>query len=108
MTFPLLSPAHVSAVEPMPGTLLLPHSLEKVGGDTSQEALLYDRQCHIAHWWPSESQVDCLLYITAQCDNEDDYREIKKAQGEKEGASRLAASANNTLSGSHCNLNINR
>ncbi|XP_075836496.1 AF4/FMR2 family member 3 isoform X3 [Microtus pennsylvanicus] len=42
-----------------------------------------------------------------KCDNEDDYREIKKAQGEKESASRLAASANNTLSGSHCNLNIN-
>lgn len=55
---PILSPAHVSAVEPMLGALLLPHSLEKVGGDTSQEALLYDRQCHIAHWWPSESQVD--------------------------------------------------
>ncbi|XP_049990720.1 AF4/FMR2 family member 3 isoform X3 [Alexandromys fortis] len=42
-----------------------------------------------------------------KCDNEDDYRDIKKAQGEKESASRLAASANNTLSGSHCNLNIN-
>lgn len=44
-----------------------------------------------------------------KCDNEDDYREIKKAQGEKESTSRLAtsASASNTLSGSHCNLIIN-
>ncbi|XP_036023185.1 AF4/FMR2 family member 3 isoform X2 [Onychomys torridus] len=42
-----------------------------------------------------------------KCDNEDDYREMKKAQGEKEGTSRLAASTNNTLSGSHCNMNIN-
>ncbi|XP_028631210.1 AF4/FMR2 family member 3 isoform X1 [Grammomys surdaster] len=42
-----------------------------------------------------------------KCDNEDDYREIKKAQGKKESASRLAASTNNTLSGSHCNMNIN-
>lgn len=42
-----------------------------------------------------------------KCDNEDDYREIKKAQGEKESASRLAASTNNTLSGSHCSMNIN-
>lgn len=94
-------------MEPVPGALLLPHSLEKVGGDT-QEALLCDRQCPTAHWWPSESQVDWHLPLPAQCDNEDDYRDIKKAQGEKESASRLAASANNTLSGSHCNLNINR
>ncbi|XP_036912675.1 AF4/FMR2 family member 3 isoform X2 [Sturnira hondurensis] len=40
-------------------------------------------------------------------DNEDDYREIKKAQGEKESSSRLTASANNTLSANHCNMNIN-
>ncbi|XP_053520593.1 AF4/FMR2 family member 3 isoform X2 [Artibeus jamaicensis] len=40
-------------------------------------------------------------------DNEDDYREIKKAQGEKESASRLTASVNNTLSANHCNMNIN-
>ncbi|KAM5317186.1 AF4/FMR2 family member 3 isoform 9-T10 [Glossophaga mutica] len=43
-----------------------------------------------------------------KCDNEDDYREIKKAQGEKESSSRLTASANNTLSANHCNMNINR
>ncbi|KAM5317185.1 AF4/FMR2 family member 3 isoform 8-T9 [Glossophaga mutica] len=42
-----------------------------------------------------------------KCDNEDDYREIKKAQGEKESSSRLTASANNTLSANHCNMNIN-
>ncbi|XP_052049030.1 AF4/FMR2 family member 3 isoform X4 [Apodemus sylvaticus] len=42
-----------------------------------------------------------------KCDNEDDYREIKKAQGKKESASRLAASTNNALSSSHCNTNIN-
>lgn len=92
----------------MPGALLLPHSLEEVGEDTSQEALLCDRQCPAAHWHPSESKVDQLLLITTQCDNEDDSREMKKAQGEKEGASRLAASTNNALSGSHCNMSINR
>ncbi|XP_045683730.1 AF4/FMR2 family member 3 isoform X2 [Phyllostomus hastatus] len=41
-----------------------------------------------------------------KCD-EDDYREIKKAQGEKESSSRLTASANNTLSANHCTMNIN-
>lgn len=101
-------PCSLSAVEPMPGAFLFSQSLEEVGKDTSQEALLCDRQCPAAHWHPSESKVDWLLLITTQCDNEDDYREIKKAQGEKESASRLAASTNNTLSGSHCNMNINR
>lgn len=43
-----------------------------------------------------------------QCDNEDDYREVKKAQGEKESSSRLTASANNTLPANHCSMNINR
>ncbi|XP_058390447.1 AF4/FMR2 family member 3 isoform X1 [Diceros bicornis minor] len=42
-----------------------------------------------------------------KCDSEDDYREIKKAQGEKESSSRLTASANNTLSANHCNMSIN-
>ncbi|KAM8785385.1 AF4/FMR2 family member 3 isoform 4-T4 [Rhynchonycteris naso] len=42
-----------------------------------------------------------------KCDNEDDYREIKKTQGEKESSSRLAASANNALSANHCNMNVN-
>uniref|UniRef100_A0A8C2WCF0 ALF transcription elongation factor 3 n=1 Tax=Chinchilla lanigera TaxID=34839 RepID=A0A8C2WCF0_CHILA len=42
-----------------------------------------------------------------KCDNEDDYREMKKAQGEKESSSRLAASSNNTSSANHCNMNIN-
>ncbi|KAK2499466.1 hypothetical protein MC885_007069, partial [Smutsia gigantea] len=43
-----------------------------------------------------------------KCDNEDDYREIKKAQGEKESSSRLTTPANNTLSANHCNMNISR
>ncbi|XP_059747634.1 AF4/FMR2 family member 3 isoform X2 [Bos taurus] len=42
-----------------------------------------------------------------KCDNEDDYREIKKAPGERESASRLSASANSTLSANHCSMNIN-
>ncbi|XP_064227469.1 AF4/FMR2 family member 3 isoform X7 [Aotus nancymaae] len=42
-----------------------------------------------------------------KCDIEDDYREIKKTQGEKESSSRLATSASNTLSANHCNMNIN-
>nr|XP_045375655.1 AF4/FMR2 family member 3 [Camelus bactrianus] len=41
-----------------------------------------------------------------KCDNEDDYREVKKAQGEKESSSRLTASANGTLSANHCNVSI--
>lgn len=85
----------------------MPPSLEELGRDTSQEAFLCDRQCPAACWYPSESKADWLLLITTQCDNEDDYREIKKAQGKKESASRLAASSNNTLSGSHCNMSIN-
>ncbi|KAB1256970.1 AF4/FMR2 family member 3 [Camelus dromedarius] len=43
-----------------------------------------------------------------KCDNEDDYREVKKAQGEKESSSRLTASANGTLSANHCNVSISR
>ncbi|CAK7297920.1 AF4/FMR2 family member 3 [Vulpes lagopus] len=43
-----------------------------------------------------------------KCDNEDDYREVKKAQGEKESSSRLTTSASNTLSANHCSMNINR
>ncbi|XP_022371962.1 AF4/FMR2 family member 3 [Enhydra lutris kenyoni] len=42
-----------------------------------------------------------------KCDNEDDYREVKKAQGEKDSSSRLTASANNTLPANHCSMNIN-
>ncbi|KAM6178750.1 AF4/FMR2 family member 3 isoform 1-T1 [Rhynchocyon petersi] len=42
-----------------------------------------------------------------KCENEDDYREIKKAQVEKDGSSRLSASSNNTVSANHCNININ-
>nr|XP_027806475.1 AF4/FMR2 family member 3 [Marmota flaviventris] len=42
-----------------------------------------------------------------KCDNEDDYREMKKAQGEKESSTRLANSANSTLSSNHCSMNIN-
>ncbi|XP_006870804.1 PREDICTED: AF4/FMR2 family member 3 isoform X2 [Chrysochloris asiatica] len=42
-----------------------------------------------------------------KCENEDDYREAKKAQSEKESSSRLTASANNTVSANHCNTNIN-
>ncbi|KAM5227370.1 AF4/FMR2 family member 3 isoform 1-T1 [Ctenodactylus gundi] len=41
-----------------------------------------------------------------KCDNEDDYREVKKAQGEKDSSSRLAAPTSNTLSASHCNMNV--
>lgn len=54
------------------------------------------------------SKADWFLLISMQCDNEDDYREVKKAQGEKESSSRLTASANNTLSANHCSMNINR
>ncbi|XP_063085915.1 AF4/FMR2 family member 3 isoform X3 [Cavia porcellus] len=41
-----------------------------------------------------------------KCDTEDDYREIKKAQGEKESSSRLATSTNHTSSTNHCNVNV--
>ncbi|XP_049640996.1 AF4/FMR2 family member 3 [Suncus etruscus] len=41
-----------------------------------------------------------------KCDNDDDYREVKKATGEKEGSSRLAT-ANASLSASHCTMSIN-
>ncbi|XP_054557881.1 AF4/FMR2 family member 3 [Talpa occidentalis] len=42
-----------------------------------------------------------------KCDNEDDYREVKKTQAEKESSSRLTTSASNTLSANHCTMNIN-
>ncbi|KAM7078940.1 AF4/FMR2 family member 3 isoform 3-T8 [Molossus nigricans] len=51
---------------------------------------------------PSDTPLEKTLPKSKRkrkCDNEDDYRETKKAQGEKEGSSRLAASAN------HCNTN---
>jgi hypothetical protein len=54
-----------------------------------------------------KSQV-WLLLIPIQCDNEDDYREMKKTQGEKESSLRLTTSTTNTLSVNHCNMNINR
>jgi len=61
-----------------------------------------------AHRDPSKSEADWFLLLSIQCDNEDDYREIKKAPGERESASRLSASANSTLSANHCSMNINR
>lgn len=57
---------------------------------------------------PLKSKADWFLLISSQCDNEDDYREIKKAQGEKDSSSRLTTSASNTLSANHCNINVNR
>ena len=57
---------------------------------------------------PLKSEADWFLLLSVQCDNEEDYREIKKAQGEKESSSRLTASANSTLSANHCNVNVNR
>ncbi|XP_006887918.1 PREDICTED: AF4/FMR2 family member 3 [Elephantulus edwardii] len=42
-----------------------------------------------------------------KCENEDDYRELKKAQIEKESSSRLSASTNNTVSANHCGMTIN-
>lgn len=53
-------------------------------------------------------KADWFSPISMQCDNEDDYREIKKAQGEKESSSRQTASANSALSANHCNMSINR
>uniref|UniRef100_A0A8D2CYD7 ALF transcription elongation factor 3 n=1 Tax=Sciurus vulgaris TaxID=55149 RepID=A0A8D2CYD7_SCIVU len=41
-----------------------------------------------------------------KCDNEDDYREMKKVPGEKEGSVRLATSTNSTLSANHCSASI--
>ena len=61
-----------------------------------------------AHYNPLKSKVNWFSLISMQCDNEDDYREIKKAQGDKESSARLTASASNTLSANHCNMNINR
>lgn len=61
-----------------------------------------------ARYDPLKSKADWFLLIPMQCDNEDDYREVKKAQGEKENSSRLTTSANNTLSANHCSMNINR
>ncbi|XP_075419350.1 AF4/FMR2 family member 3 isoform X1 [Tenrec ecaudatus] len=39
-----------------------------------------------------------------KCENEDDYRETKKAQSERESSSRLTSS---TVSATHCNMSIN-
>lgn len=61
-----------------------------------------------AHDDPLKAEADWFLLIYTQCDNEDDYREVKKAQGEKESTSRLAASTSNTVSVNPCNMNISR
>lgn len=61
-----------------------------------------------AHDAPLRSKTDWFLLISTQCDNEDDYRDVKKAQGDKDSSSRLTASASNTLSANHCNMNVNR
>lgn len=61
-----------------------------------------------AHDDPLKAGADWFLLICTQCDNEDDYREVKKAQGEKESSSRLAASASNTVSANPCNMNVSR
>ncbi|XP_016012728.2 AF4/FMR2 family member 3 isoform X4 [Rousettus aegyptiacus] len=42
-----------------------------------------------------------------KCDNEDDYREMKKAQGEKDSSSRPTTSASNALSANHSSMAIN-
>ncbi|XP_073095876.1 AF4/FMR2 family member 3 isoform X4 [Manis javanica] len=55
---------------------------------------------------PTEKALPKSKRKRKQCDNEDDYREIKKAQGERESSSRLTAPASNTLSANHCNMNI--
>lgn len=61
-----------------------------------------------AHDVPLRSKADWFLLISTQCDNEDDYRDIKKAQGDKDSSSRLTTSASNALSANHCNMNVNR
>uniref|UniRef100_G1PRX5 ALF transcription elongation factor 3 n=1 Tax=Myotis lucifugus TaxID=59463 RepID=G1PRX5_MYOLU len=58
---------------------------------------------------PSDAPVEKALPKSKRkrkCDNEDDYREVKKAQGEKESSSRQAASASNTVSANPCNMNV--
>ncbi|XP_014385261.1 PREDICTED: AF4/FMR2 family member 3 [Myotis brandtii] len=58
---------------------------------------------------PSDTPVEKALPKSKRkrkCDNEDDYREVKKAQGEKESSSRQAASASNTVSANPCNMNV--
>uniref|UniRef100_A0A7N4PSG9 ALF transcription elongation factor 3 n=1 Tax=Sarcophilus harrisii TaxID=9305 RepID=A0A7N4PSG9_SARHA len=42
-----------------------------------------------------------------KCENEEEFREVKKTQGEKECSSRLTTLANSTSSTSHCHLNTN-
>ncbi|XP_015417297.1 PREDICTED: LOW QUALITY PROTEIN: AF4/FMR2 family member 3 [Myotis davidii] len=58
---------------------------------------------------PSDTPVEKALPKSKRkrkCDNEDDYREVKKVQGEKESSSRQAASASNTVSANPCNMNV--
>lgn len=61
-----------------------------------------------AHYTPLKPIVDWFLLISTQCDNEDDYREMKKAQGEKDSSSRPTTSASNALSANHSSMAINR
>ncbi|KAM5252540.1 AF4/FMR2 family member 3 isoform 2-T2 [Hipposideros larvatus] len=59
---------------------------------------------------PADTPVEKALPKSKRkrkCDNEDDYRDVKKAQGDKDSSSRLTASASNTLSANHCNMNVN-
>ncbi|NXD07512.1 AFF3 protein, partial [Nothocercus nigrocapillus] len=42
-----------------------------------------------------------------QCENEEEYRDIKKTHLERESASRLAASAHSITTANHCNMNEN-
>nr|XP_019609357.1 PREDICTED: AF4/FMR2 family member 3 [Rhinolophus sinicus] len=59
---------------------------------------------------PADTPVEKALPKSKRkrkCDNEDDYRDVKKAQGDKDSSSRLTTSANNALSANHCNMNVN-
>ncbi|XP_032980607.1 AF4/FMR2 family member 3 isoform X2 [Rhinolophus ferrumequinum] len=59
---------------------------------------------------PADTPVEKALPKSKRkrkCDNEDDYRDIKKAQGDKDSSSRLTTSASNALSANHCNMNVN-
>ncbi|XP_062434426.1 AF4/FMR2 family member 3 [Rhea pennata] len=42
-----------------------------------------------------------------KCENEEEYRDIKKTHLERESSSRLAASAHSTTTANHCNMNEN-
>ncbi|CAK6435354.1 unnamed protein product [Pipistrellus nathusii] len=58
---------------------------------------------------PADTPVEKALPKSKRkrkCDNEDDYREVKKAPGEKDSSSRLATSAGNTVSSNPCNMNV--